>query len=483
MSRHHSMSNADAAWLHMDRPTNLMVITSVIWTDEPIDVARLTQICQERLVDRFPKFRQRVVESHLPFGGPHWEDDPGFDIALHIHHVALPAPGDRAELERFVGDRMARSLDRSRALWDMHVIDNYGTGSALLVRMHHCIADGIALARVMLSLTDEQPDAGIAPPDGDDAGRAGGGPLGVITGPARTALSAAKAAAGAWGDGVGAVLHPRRALALGATVRDDARSLARQVFLSAEARTPLKGDPGVPRRATWSTPLPLDDVKQLAHATQTTVNDVLLSAMTGALRRYLIDRDGLVDEIRAFVPFNLRPLDEPLPRELGNRFGLVFLALPVGIADASERLAELHRRMDEIKHSPDGAVAYGILSVVGVAPAQVEKLVIDMFTAKGTAVMTNVPGPRETVYLAGTAVRGVLVWAPTSASVSMSVSIFSYDGDVTVGLMVDAGLIPDPEKIIESFGEELDELRAAVNFRPAMGQTRHRAPSQSAHRH
>ena len=140
--------------------------------------------------------------------------------------------------------------------------------------------------------------------------------------------------------------------------------------------------------------------------------------------------------------------------------------------------------MNEIKNSPDGAVAYGVLSVVGLAPAQVEKLVIDMFTAKGTAVMTNVPGPRETVYLAGTAVRGVLVWAPTaSGSVSMSVSIFSYDGDVTVGLMVDAGLIPDPEKIVESFGVELDELRAAVNFRPAMRQTRHRAPSQSAHRH
>ena len=120
MSGRQGMSNADAAWLHMDRPTNLMVITSVMWTEEPIDVARLTEICQERLVDRFPKFRQRVVESHVPFAGPHWEDDPGFDISLHIHHVALPAPGGGAELQEFVADRMARSLDRTKALWDMH---------------------------------------------------------------------------------------------------------------------------------------------------------------------------------------------------------------------------------------------------------------------------------------------------------------------------------------------------------------------------
>ena len=117
--------------------------------------------------------------------------------------------------------------------------------------------------------------------------------------------------------------------------------------------------------------------------------------------------------------------------------------------------------MEEIKRSPEGAVAYGVLSAVGLAPAQVEKLVIDMFTAKGTAVMTNVPGPRQPVYLAGTALRGVLVWAPTSGSVSMSVSIFSYNGEVTVGLMVDAGLIPDPERIVAAFAEEVDELRAS----------------------
>jgi WS/DGAT/MGAT family acyltransferase len=189
-----------------------------------------------------------------------------------------------------------------------------------------------------------------------------------------------------------------------------------------------------------------------------TVNDVLLSAMAGGLRSYLRSRGGLVDEITAFVPFNLRPLDQPLPPELGNRFGLVFLRLPVGTGDRRWRLAEIHRRMDRIKHSPEGAVSYGLLEAIGRTPAQIEKRLVEMFSAKGTAVMTNVPGPRQRVYFAGSPVRGVLVWAPRSGSVAMSVAIFSYAGEITVGLMVDRGLIPDPEKIVSSFGREVEAL-------------------------
>jgi WS/DGAT/MGAT family acyltransferase len=189
-----------------------------------------------------------------------------------------------------------------------------------------------------------------------------------------------------------------------------------------------------------------------------TVNDVLLSAMAGALRSYLRGRGGLVDEVTAFVPFNLRPLDQPLPPDLGNRFGLVFLSLPVGTGNRRRRLAEVHRRMDAIKHSPEGAVSYGLLEAIGRTPVQVEKRLVELFSAKGTAVITNVPGPREHVYFAGSPVRGVLVWAPRSGSVAMSVAIFSYAGEITVGLMVDGGLIPDPESIVASFGQEMEAL-------------------------
>jgi WS/DGAT/MGAT family acyltransferase len=148
----HAMGHADAAWLHMDRPTNLMVITSAMWFEEPLDLDALRAVVQERLVDRYPRFSQRVVEG---LTGPHWEDVPDFDPAPHLHHLALPAPGDAAVLQHVVADLMAQPLERSRPLWDLYLLDGYGDGCAVVTRMHHAIADGIALTRVMLGLTDE----------------------------------------------------------------------------------------------------------------------------------------------------------------------------------------------------------------------------------------------------------------------------------------------------------------------------------------
>ncbi|MGA9371270.1 MAG: wax ester/triacylglycerol synthase domain-containing protein, partial [Solirubrobacterales bacterium] len=139
------MSHADAAWLHMDQPTNLMVITGVLWFDQPPDWDGVRETIRHRMVERFPRFRQRVVEGRAPLSGPHWEDDPRFDLDLHLHRVALPAPGDRDALQAFVADLMASPLDRSKPLWQFQLVDGYGEGAALVGRIHHCIADGIAL--------------------------------------------------------------------------------------------------------------------------------------------------------------------------------------------------------------------------------------------------------------------------------------------------------------------------------------------------
>ncbi len=444
------MSNADAAWLHMDRPTNLMVVNGLLWFDEPLDVDRARDVVRERLVERFPRFHQRVVEPRLGIGVPSWEDDPDFDLDLHVHRIALPHPGNRAALEELVADLMVVPLDRSKPLWDMYVIDGYGEGTAVLTRMHHCIADGIALSRVLLSLTDTQPDAGLAPPVAEHHGR----PLAAVT-------AGVHAADAALHESLELVTHPRgegsRLLDRGIA---DARALAKLLLTGSDVPSALRGKLGVARRVTWTDPIPLADVKATGHATGTTVNDVLLAAVTGALHRYLAERDAVVDEIRAMVPFNLRPLDQPLPRDLGNRFGLVYLPLPVGLSDPRERLAEVHRRMAEIKHSPEGAISYGILGLIGTTPVPVEQRLIGVFTPKVTAVMTNVPGPRESVYFAGSRVAGVLGWVPASGEIGMGVSIFSYAGDVTIGLQVDAGLVPDPEAILAAFGDELRALKA-----------------------
>jgi diacylglycerol O-acyltransferase / wax synthase len=447
------MSNADAAWLHMDRPTNLMVVNSLLWFEEPVDADRVREILRLRLVEPFARFRQLVTERRLGIGVPLWEDDPNFDLDRHVHHLAVPAPGDKHALEELVSDLIMSPLDRGKPLWDMYLVDGFGAGMAMVSRIHHCIADGIALSRVLLSLTDRHPDAGIAPPR-DGAGR---GLLGSIVAPVKTGAHVAQAGVH---EGVEILTHPTSELpALASRGTADAVTLAKLLLTRSDAKTVLSAKPRVPRRVTWSEPMPLDGIRAIGHATGTTVNDVLTAAITGALRRYLLGRDSLVEEIRAMVPYNLRAAEEPLPRELGNRFGLVYLTLPVGIADPADRLAEVHRRMDAIKHSREGGLSFALLEAVGQTPRQIEQSLLDVFAQKTSAVLTNVAGPGEPVYFAGSKIAGVVPWVPAAGTIGMGISIFSYNGGVTVGLQVDAGLIPDADTIIADYEREVDALR------------------------
>lgn len=444
----HAMGHADAAWLHMDRPTNLMVITSAMWFEEPLDLDALRRVVQERLVDRYPRFSQRVVEG---LTGPHWEDVPDFDVAPHIHHLALPAPGDAAVLQQVVADLMAQPLERSRPLWDLYLFDGYGPGCAVVTRMHHAIADGIALSRVMLGLTDEA-DVRAAAHLAEPETRRSPLPL------EGTLRETARFARGVLHEAAETLLHPAHLADLAREGRDDAAALATFLLSPNERRHALHDALGTTQSASWSRPLSLARIRGIARERHATINDVLVACVAAAVRDELWRRGEQPEDVHAMVPFNLRPLDEPLPRDLGNRFGLVLLALPVGVSDPEERVAEAHRRMVAIKRSRQGAVSYGILGAMGHAPAAVEAVGVDLFSGKATMVLTNVPGPREPVYLAGVRLRGVLGWAPCSGAVGMSVSIFSYDGEVTVGFMVNGRLIDDAAELVAAFERAVDEL-------------------------
>jgi diacylglycerol O-acyltransferase / wax synthase len=420
MTAHFPMSHADAAWLRMDRPTNLMVINALLRFSAPPDWDAVREVVMERIVDRFPSFR-RVARTSLT--GAHWEEDPNFDPEAHVHRVALPAPHDEAALRELIGSLAAMPLDHDRPLWEAYLIEDVGEGAAVLLRIHHAIADGVALARVMLSAAD----------GGDDR-------LGFGESNGHGPSFASRVA--------GAALHPRR---LAGRALTDAGALAKLLAPRFESSETLKAPPHVARHVAWSRPVELWRVKRTARAFRVTVNDVLVAAVAGALRRNF----GATEPLHALVPFNLRALDGPLPPELGNRFGLVLLELPVHIDGRVDRLWEAARRMDAIKASDEGAIAYGILDVLGRAPAAVESRLIDYFSAKASMVLTNVIGPRAKVSLAGTPLDGVLVWAPCSGSMQMSVSLFSYGGKVTVGFLADPGAMDDPQALADAFREEL----------------------------
>ena len=357
------MNSADAAWLHMDRPTNLMVVNAVLWFDEPLDFERARDVLGERLAGAFPRFRQRIVEPRFGVGVPSWEDDPNFDLDHHVHHIGLPAPGDRGALQELVGDLISSPMDRSKALWDFYIVDGYGAGTAVVARIHHSISDGIALVRVLISMTDEQPDASFHPAAQDKATR------GRLDALARPVNMGAHLAGATVQGGFELLTHPVPQLrGLASRTAADARAVSKLLLTPSDPKTVLRGELGVAQRAIWTSGVALADVKAIGSACAVTVNDVMIAAITGALRDYLVERDSLVEEIRAMIPFNLRPIDEPLPRELGNRFGLVYLSLPVGVQDPRERLDAVHARMSAIKRSPEGALDYGVLGAIGLTP-------------------------------------------------------------------------------------------------------------------
>ena len=456
-----TFSPVDATWLRMDTPTNLMMITGVMMFDEPLDIKRVRAVIEQRLL-RHERFRQRVHMPTLPLGMPEWETDPYFDLGAHIHRSALPQPGDLKTLQEMVGDLMSTPLDRYKPLWQVHVIENFGQGGAIICRLHHCIADGLALMQVLLSLTDSERDAPAALPGEETEHREGW--LSTLLKPAASVMSrTVHGAEVLLHEGFETLLNPAHAKELARLGTDGVAALAKLLLTLPDRKTLFRGKCGITKRAVWTDPIPLSEVKSLGSALGSTVNDVLLAAVSGALHRYMEAQGAPADgvDIRAMVPVSLRRPSEM--GTLGNRFGLVILSLPVGSRDPLERLVVLKKRMDDIKSTPEAAVAFGILNTIGLTPHDIEKVIVDIFASKVTGVMTNVPGPKESRYLAGSRLSGLMFWVPAAANLGLGISILSYAGAVIVGVATDAGLVPDPEAIVKGFHSELAEMQALVH--------------------
>ncbi len=452
-----TLSAVDTAWLHMEDPDQ---------SDDGHDngAARRqpglrTGSSHHRSapLDHRPLSHARV-ESRLPVGLPYWDLDPNFDYDNHIHRVALPTPGDIKALQSLLGDLASTPLDFSKPLWHMHLIENVMGGSALAMRFHHAIADGTAMMWVLGRLMDTTADAALEL-DEPEVQRESQSwyPGRRLLKSARSAYGLSRRVAGTvLHEGVESLLHPSHLRELTGTATEAANIAARALIMTPDPHTVFKGRLGVQKRVAWSDPVALDDVKTIGRATDAKVNDVLVAAVAGALRHYLLEQGQPVDgiEVRAVVPVNLRSPHRAL--ELGNVFGLVFLSLPIWIVDPAERLTAIKERMDAIKDTTEALVFLGLVNVFGSTPQQVEEQIVNIFGTKATAVLTNVPGPQYPLYFAGQHVRNAMFWVPQSGRLGIGISIFSYDGHVTLGVITDAGLVPDPERITDRFGAEFN---------------------------
>jgi diacylglycerol O-acyltransferase / wax synthase len=453
------MSRVDTAWLRMDREHNLMMIVGVWLLQPAIDYEALCAHLESGLL-RYRRFGQKVVrEAVLSY----WVDDDEFDIRRHVVRERLArrrGQSERAALQARASELAATPLDPAHPLWQMHLIDRYEDGSAMIVRIHHCIADGVALNAVLMSTADG--GTGLPEPARRQAHEADWLADAVI----RPLTDLTVSAIGLYGDGIVKGLdyleHPSKPLddsmelaRNGARVLRDVAALA---LLPDDSPTLLKGGLNGRKVVAWCEPLPLDRVKAVGKALNCSVNDVLLSCVAGSIGRYLDDRgdDPAGKEIRAMVPVNLRPIEQAW--QLGNRFGLAPLVLPIGIDNPIERVYAVRSRMGELKGSYQPLLAYGILALSGSLTKTLQDLLSDLFLKKTTAVMTNVPGPAQALRFCGSTLRQSIFWVPSSGDVGVGVSIVSYAGGVQFGLITDSQRCPDPQKIIDRFAPEFESL-------------------------
>lgn len=502
-----SMSVQDSLWLTTDRPNNLMVVDGAMVL-RGIPTEEAVKEVMSAAVERFPVLARKPVRS-----GPGWawQDDPKFDIDRHTEQVVFDEPLDMTGLQDFLADQRSQELPKDRPLWRMFLLspialDDGTTGSAVVSRFHHAIADGVRLTQVLLSLCESDQTAVSAVVSRKSASRSAADGSGEAEGVTEVALHAASGAtslvghtvaglvtgtanaarhpisavtetpvravsAGLHGIGAGVdlVRHPDRMLdaleELGVNNNrgtNDVSSVTKLALAGVED-TVWTGEPGITKAVAWSKPVPLDSIKEVGRAAGATVNDVLLAAVAGGLRSYLAERDAHVDEVIWMVPVNLKPFEDNLPPDLGNYFALVFMPMPLDTEDPHERLDQMHHRMARIKNSDEAVLTFGLQRLVSLSPTQVASFLTNFFANKAVGVLTNVPGPAAPMTFAGVPVDQLVGFAPCSGNQPMTTTIFSYNGGVTIGFATDAGLVPDPAALAAAVVDDLVSMGVRID--------------------
>jgi WS/DGAT/MGAT family acyltransferase len=436
---------------------------------------RVCRLLESRLA-QLPRYRQCLSAPHT--GGlswPEWKDDLAFDLAKHVGHAALPAPGGQQELCEWASSFFSQRLDRHRPLWEMVLVEGLARGRwALATKTHHCMVDGVGSVDVGHLLLDTSPEAAAGGAETRDLGGAvsfaGGrhpassarrsepGVLGSLTRLARagvglvptdTVMHAAQA-------GAHGMLHPREALhkarsALAMIVRDE---------LHAAPRTSLN-DPIGTRRRFEIVQASLAEVKEIKDALGGTVNDVVLAATGSGLRALLQSRGEALPQagLRAMVPMNVRLAAEHLA--LGNKVSSLFVEVPVAHVDPARRYRETVARSRSLK--ADATQAEGttaVMELTGLAPPVIHAAIAQTLYATRlfNVTITNVPGPQQTLYAFGAPLREVHPLVPLAAEHAVGVAVISYDGSLYFGVVADPDVVPDLDVMLDALEHSIGEL-------------------------
>jgi WS/DGAT/MGAT family acyltransferase len=456
------MSAVDRAWLEMDQPGNPMVIGALFQLEGPVDAAALQRELVERLL-RYPRFCQAAV---LVGGQQCWCDGAELDYRYHVQVRRLSERDFERRLRKSVSGEMSRDLDRARPLWRLILFPRPGGPVTVLFRVHHALADGIALVTLLLDSTDSGLSRGRPRP-------AAGGrhPHGGLLGGLIDRLESLNRGLERFASLKAELRQPRRLLRRVHEGRAAVGAIGRLLRLPdnrppALAR-PLSGH----REVAWLGGLPFAPIRRLAHRLDVRVNDLFMAALAGALGRQL--RQDAADplphmDLRVSIPVNLR---QGRGRELGNQFGLVLLDLPVGIHDPAERLRLVAGRMAALKTSLEARATLLGLAAAGHLPVPLERRLVGLIGAKAAAVVSNLPGPLRQVRIAGARLKSLVFWPPQAGGMGLGLSFFTYAGALNVGVSADRALLPNPQALLQALRDELEGMAdlAAAGPGPAPG--------------
>jgi len=482
------LSSLDAQFLHIESPTTtghvggLLLLDPAEAPDGDLTLERLREVLEPRL-HLAPLLRQRLVSVPLGLARPYWVDDPDFDIEFHLREISLPQPGDDAQLSEQVSRIHARPLDRARPLWEMYLISGVQGGrQALYSKVHHAAIDGVSGAEILAVIVDTTVEPRLEEPPAEYWDPA---PL-----PSPVALFQRGVEAAVRQPGETLRTLPR-ALPYFAdlpfvsmlpgvkTASQIASSLASMAVsgtsevevvsrrIPVAPATPINGRITAHRRFAFGS-LALDDIKTVKDAFGLTVNDVVMALCAGALRRWLLDHDGLPDQpVVVAVPVSIRTHEHEGP---GNQVSMMLAELPTHLAGPTERLAEVQESMTAAKEQFEALPATILQDLTAAIPtvwASLAARAVFRVVAAGAPpfnlFVSNVPGPQMPLYVGGARIVGVYpASAITDFTGALSITVFSYDGSLDVGLIACRELVPDVWNLIDYLREELGELLELV---------------------
>jgi diacylglycerol O-acyltransferase / wax synthase len=450
------MDNIDRVIFRADNPHNPIQITGIILLERGLDFEVLKTLVEQSILP-IPKFRQHPIVSSSPFGIPSWEDDPNLKLTDHVHSITIKEQNSESSLKDFISQLMSQPMNTSRAMWDFYLVENYFDGRAIIVRLHHSIGDGVSLLRTLLSISEGgSPESMIQPVPQETETNSENKASSKSPRPVKILR---KAGMRLLAEGYLAITDQEYASTLLEEGLKASTVLGNLFLRPDDSRTFLSGDVGIQKRVTWSEPFRLDEIKVIGKAFGSTVNDVFLSLISGAISCYADSQAESLKQadIHAFLPVYMLPFGQEVP--IGNHLSAVFVHLPVDIMDPVERLLHIHSQMDIIKSSPEAIIHRGVLDLLGITPTLIQDLTIDFLGKKFSTTVSSVPGPREKIHLAGVPINTVIAWVPQLVETSLGISLITYNNLVRICVASDESLIPNPEIIAGFFPLEFEKLQ------------------------